>query len=417
MTTRKRSASWFAGGDTAALEEVDPCNTQPCSNGPQDCIWSKWAVWSTCSVPCGTGTYERSRTITVKASGKLSIGCSGAMHETLACEANDCTPVDCKWGDWDGWSGCTALCDGGMKTRHRTVALAPRYGGELCPPTNTSEVGPCNTKPCTAGCKDGLFQEWGNWSACSCHAPYRWRTRGMVDDNYCGKAPSGLHNEYDKCEDTYGKCQTPDEDCELAEWADWSSCSCSCFGVRERTRTIKVTQSGMGKACAPDLKELQPCNPDDEDYKHGVIPVGCGERPPEPCVLTAWEEWGQCTTTCGGGQKQRARHIKEYPRVGGEACPKTLAEMASCNTESCTDTVCKDCEWGLWSDWGDCSGCSGERWRHRSIVQLPNDCGVKCDAKTAKMVQSCSGGKDQCEAPEFCAWTMWSSVQCPRLWF
>eukprot|EP00439_Symbiodinium_sp_Y106_P081983 s1399_g21.t1 len=33
-----------------------------------------------------------------------------------------------------------------------------------------------------------------------------------------------------------------------------------------------------------------------------------------------------------------------------------------------------DCEWGAWSDWGDCSRCGGQRFRHRAIMKMPNEC-------------------------------------------
>eukprot|EP00928_Gymnodinium_smaydae_P010177 TRINITY_DN13817_c0_g1_i2.p1 TRINITY_DN13817_c0_g1~~TRINITY_DN13817_c0_g1_i2.p1 ORF type:complete len:857 (+),score=141.13 TRINITY_DN13817_c0_g1_i2:324-2894(+) len=58
-------------------------------------------------------------------------------------------------------------------------------------------------------------------------------------------------------------------------------------------------------------------------------------------------------------------------------------------------------------DWGDCSRCGNQRYRHRSILQLPNKYGQICDLKDAKEIGYC---RSECMDDQiFCTWGDWSS--------
>ena len=61
------------------------------------------------------------------------------------CQEAVCPIRDCQWAAWDAWSGCSCTCGGGLKRRARTVEVAPRAGGDLCEPSEKSQVEPCNT--------------------------------------------------------------------------------------------------------------------------------------------------------------------------------------------------------------------------------------------------------------------------------
>ena len=107
----------------------------------------------------------------------------------------------------------------------------------------------CNTQSCEA-CIDGAWGQWGQWSKCtaSCDSGFRVRHRDAIQrPNSCGKPAIGLEDEYQVCEGL-GPC-TADTDCLLAEWGQWSDCSCSCYGVKERHRRIEQFAQGGGKSC------------------------------------------------------------------------------------------------------------------------------------------------------------------------
>merc|ERR1740138_1127454 len=142
------------------------------------------------------------------------------------------------------------------------------------------------------------------WSGCSatCSSGFRSRRRDVeVQPNHCGKPASGLREEFEVCSDLPSCVE--DKDCELSGWGPWSDCSLECFGVRERNRYISVFASGAGKPCAGDaLKVVEPCNPAADDKEP---PESCADESPQDCELGDWLPWSRCSAKCGGGQTER----------------------------------------------------------------------------------------------------------------
>ena len=52
------------------------------------------------------------------------------------------------------------------------------------------------------------------------------------------------------------------------------------------------------------------------------------------CKLSPWGVWSPCSKTCGGGQKERVRHVIELAKYGGKACSSTHI-TATCMTFKC----------------------------------------------------------------------------------
>ncbi|KFH13639.1 sushi domain (scr repeat) domain-containing protein, partial [Toxoplasma gondii VAND] len=128
---------------------------------------------------------------------------------------------------------------------------------------------------------------------------------------------------------------------------------------------------------------------------------------PENCVVSEWGEWSDCSTTCGEGQSRRQREILKHPDTNGQKCPET-EQARVCMKDSCT-TACVVSEW---SEWGPCgASCGGgERTRKRSIVSPPVNGGALCPSLTEDEVCndfSCDGG---CEVGP---WSDWSSCTAP----
>ena len=55
--------------------------------------------------------------------------------------------VDCEWGEFGEWGGCTQTCGEGIQTRTRPVKKLARFGGQLCTGYST-ESKSCKLQAC-----------------------------------------------------------------------------------------------------------------------------------------------------------------------------------------------------------------------------------------------------------------------------
>ncbi|CAE8589989.1 unnamed protein product [Polarella glacialis] len=396
-----------------ALEEEAACNTQFCPHvsSPNDCSFTDWSSWSGCSADCGVGARTRDRRVSNLA-GPGGRGCEDSLMETAQCSLDQCYKADCSWGQWSGWSGCPVTCGGGMARRHRSVAIAPKNGGKICEPLAMAEAAPCNSQSCSPPCQDGLWGTWQEWTQCSatCSASFKSRRRDMeVPPNHCGTPASGLQEQFVACPDLPPCHETQADDCQVSSWSAWSACSCSCFGIRERNRGIKVFATEGGQACDQSLRVIEACNP---MVSESAAPGGCERLPATPkpvdCVLSDWIAWSACTVSCGGGQRGRHRKVTENPSKGGKPCEDVLAVTEPCGHAECPHAACQDCVIGPWQDWSGCTGCDGQKRRHRNIERLPDKCGKTCNTLVVKETTGCADQSQCDEGSGYCVWSPWS---------
>jgi len=394
-------------------QEIEACGTAQCNpRGPDDCQPGEWNDWHDCSSQCNIGVWTRERSIK-KFAVKDGYPCEGvALVEVGKCDnTQKCQKVNCTWGDWGEWLGCTRSCEGGTQRRSRVIKKEPLHGGKVCEPDNFDEIRPCNTGSCNA-CRDGRWGDWTAWSSCSqsCDSGYTSRKREVtVDANHCGKPAEGMADEYRKCENLK-PCQAA-VDCDVSDWSEWSACSATCFGIREKVRQFTKFQQGAGNTCNKTaLKMVAPCNPGEKE----PVARDCETTLPKDkdCVFEDWAAWSTCTATCGGGQITRMRHVLSPSRGKGEACQGTLEQTKACNQVECPGPKCQDCKWSQWGDWGKCTGCERERWRTRTIAKIQNVCGKACETTEAKQVKDCPR-KRECDHVLYCAWSEWSQSKCP----
>jgi len=285
-------------------EEVVPCNTQKCGH----CVDGKfqvWSPWSECSVSCNVGVKSRQRDIGVTAN-HCGTPAVGPVREMEFCDTKtDCNAnVDCEFGDWGGWSDCSASCDG-VADRHRQVSTYGYGDGDWCIGA-LREVKPCNPGVDTTDAKILLMG--------------------------CGTIP---------------------QDCKLGDWAEWETCPATCAGgIQSRIRDIDIYPKAGGLSCEDTLKEVRECNRNACDV----------DDTPEDCEVGEWGEWGGCYK-CGGIRK-RLRSIIKYPNRWGKACPEEqdMEEVGECDRK-CHDKVF--CTWQNWQNWGECSSKCGEGRRTR----------------------------------------------------
>ena len=119
------------------------------------------------------------------------------MQQERRCYLSACAS-DCIVSEWTEWSACGASCGGGQQTRQRSVLSPPVEDGAACP--QLLETRECNTFSCDGGCHVG---EWGEWTECSkpCEGGSKTRTRtvrALEADTDCPPstqtAPCNLHD-------------------------------------------------------------------------------------------------------------------------------------------------------------------------------------------------------------------------------
>ena len=129
-----------------------------------DGSYSSWGSWHSCSVTCGGGTRERSRTYIPPVNGgaEYNLPNGESSLDLGGCNEHYC-PIDGVWDEWSSWSSCCGKCCGGEKTRSRGCT-PPMYGGKDCegPSEELGEVcGACgNADVCLTG-TSGTVQRLG----------------------------------------------------------------------------------------------------------------------------------------------------------------------------------------------------------------------------------------------------------------
>uniref|UniRef100_A0A3Q3A857 Semaphorin-5A n=1 Tax=Kryptolebias marmoratus TaxID=37003 RepID=A0A3Q3A857_KRYMA len=122
--------------------------------------WSSWETWSSCSQSCAKGYRTRRRTCSGPEGKSAPVACRGSPVEYQDCNVQACL-VKGAWSCWSPWSQCSVGCGGGHYQRTRSCnSPPPASGGDICIGLHTEEA-LCNTHPC-----DGGWMAWSLWSAC-----------------------------------------------------------------------------------------------------------------------------------------------------------------------------------------------------------------------------------------------------------
>ena len=56
--------------------------------------------------------------------------------------------VNCAWGEWSAYTGCTKTCGGGKQYRYRTILTHGESDGTACVGTDNVEEQACNSATC-----------------------------------------------------------------------------------------------------------------------------------------------------------------------------------------------------------------------------------------------------------------------------
>ncbi|XP_071836091.1 uncharacterized protein [Apostichopus japonicus] len=273
------------------------------------------------------------------------------MHSYI-CEI---TQTDGNWGSWTPWSQCTLSCDiapdMGTQMRNRTCSNpAPILGGAYCV-GNGTEV------------------------------------------QACGDQCPPVHGNYTEWE--YGECS---ESC-----YSWDSNGTRYGGLVNRTRNCtNPAPRFYGNDCVGDPWEIVSCGTEDGN-----------DCPPVNGSYSNWSNFTECSTTCGGGVKNRTRSCDNPPpQHGGADCVEPSVEVKDCNMDPCPI----DGGVSAWSAWTECTvSCGGgKQYRNRSCTDPPPAYGGFNCSDPLEQVRNCSENVTCPIHGNYTEWTAWSncSIQC-----
>ncbi|VDI03482.1 Hypothetical predicted protein [Mytilus galloprovincialis] len=356
--------------------------------------WGRWTYWSECSVSCGIGSRERSRSCDNPAPAHGGPDCSGSGTDSEQCASKSC-PKAGNWGRWTRWSSCSVSCGGGSRKRTRSCDNpAPSNGGLDCSGYSTDSK-KCARNPCPI---DGEWGDWMAWSTCSGSCSNGRQRRKRICNN-----PKPANNGRD-CGGTDSKIrQCKPSRCKLAGkwggWREWSMCSVSCGGGhQQRTRSCdNPAPANNGPDCRGPASQGRQC----------------GKK---PCPIAGkwggWREWSMCSVSCGGGHQQRTRSCDNpAPANNGPDCRGPASQGRQCGKKPCPIAG----KWGGWREWSMCSvSCGGgHQQRTRSCDNpAPANNGPDCRGPASQGRQC---GKKPCPiAGKWGGWREWSmcSVSC-----
>ncbi|XP_077013357.1 hemicentin-1 isoform X4 [Tamandua tetradactyla] len=109
----------------------------------------------------------------------------------------------------------------------------------------------------------------------------------------------------------------------FSQWSPWRSCSATCGkGIQKRSRLCNnPLPANGGKSCQGSDSEMQNCQN-------------------KPCPVdgswSEWSPWGECTRSCGHGNRTRTRTCNDpSAQHGGRPCEGNAVETIMCNIRPC----------------------------------------------------------------------------------
>ncbi|ANQ07727.1 Uncharacterized protein PCOAH_00020860 [Plasmodium coatneyi] len=321
--------------------EVEPCNVQDCDSTEVCEDVGEWGEWSPCSKTCGYSTRSRTFVILPEDKDEYAHCSTFEKAETEVCSVPACEDEKCfEWEDWTEWS---APC--GPRKRVQRARLfshadsGSRSGGSTSSgsgaatrvyPNPDSQADECelyyqnkvehddgsNGVPCT----DNPCGSWSEWSECdrTCNVGMRMRRFISNVTGFVGE-DTGLCLEYHNEIETEPCLGLPlCDNGECNDWETWVDCgeeeqagsregSTSCHAApRRRILTRKLQLLQHRKANTSNF-----CS-DYNVFREEECPVvgGGGTTPCNDALCNEWEDWGDCSTTCGT-DSFRVRRRKE----------------------------------------------------------------------------------------------------------
>jgi Thrombospondin type 1 domain len=190
------------------------------------------------------------------------------------------------------------------------------------------------------------------------------------------------------------------EDGYFSSWSEWSECNKTCGGgIQYRSRTYTPAKyGGIDLEDKDNLLESRECNA-----------FNC----PENGYHTEWNEWGVCDKVCGGGNQRRERSYTpaKYGGLDLEDKDNTL-ESRNCNSQSCPI----DGSFTPWEQWSDCSKSCGGGSQSRNRTYNPAKYGGVdlSEAERINLIENRNCNEQSCPVNgSLTEWNNWSSCDKP----
>ncbi|XP_062609191.1 uncharacterized protein LOC134270936 isoform X2 [Saccostrea cucullata] len=334
--------------------ESTSCMLKEC---PVNGGWTLWSPYSTCTATCGVGYQTSTRTCTNPSPRFGGQPCPGKSNDTRICQHLPLCPVNGEWSTWSPFSECSLTCGTGIKERTRSCTNpAPENEGLQCNGSG-SETAPCNSGQCielttfssTTSRSPAMTSTpdlnpvnggWSSWSNASCSVTCG--TGSIIRLRFCsnpepkngGKYCEGIPFSRQTCSN--GPCPVNGG---WSPWTPYGECTATCglaFHTSTRTCNNPAPQNG-GKPCEGNSTDTQPCR---------GLPL---------CAINGgWSPWmpyGECTATCGlafhtftrtcdnpapqnGGEPCKGNDTDIQPCRGMPLCPETTVEPTATRTTS-----------------------------------------------------------------------------------
>ncbi|XP_070704685.1 properdin-like [Pempheris klunzingeri] len=351
----QRSRTCFGIGqecDNAEKQlETKPCNGTCCS----DRGWGLWLSWSPCSVTCGGGGV-RKRERECSSPPECRSACSGPSEETEECPAHTTCPVHGGWSGWSSWSECSGSCISTVtpsRLQHRSCSY-PAPSNDTVPPGNGCPGDGFQAQDCSELPNCRVDGSWGAWSppgpcSASCGEGLQLSTRK------CDSPAPKYGGRF--CDGQSAKSSTCQSPCPVhgfwSGWSSWGECSSSCIPqgktpVRTRHRSCQnpaPSSSPPGRDCQGDNGQTETCN----HLPHCPVDGGWG----------SWSPFSSCPVTCGVGLKVSTRRCDSpASKHGGQPCAGEERRTSICET----NVHCPvDGVWSEWAPWKQCKYPFGDR--------------------------------------------------------
>ncbi|PIK58317.1 angiogenesis inhibito [Apostichopus japonicus] len=319
------------GKPTTTIDSFD-------SSGSSWATWSDWSSWGQCSVTCGRGEKVRRRRCEMVIEGFPipADSCIGSSEEVAACEVKACHDGS----DWSSWGQCSVTCGRGREGSRRRCEMV--IEGFPIPADScigsSEEVAACDVKACLDADKSRKLTtpSWTDWS----------------------KINEGSTTTIDSFGSSGSSWAT------WSDWSSWGQCSVTCGrGEKVRRRRCEMVIEGFpipADSCIGSSEEVAACEVKachDADKSRKLATPSWTEwstihaKPTTTIHLfgssvnlsvrwSDWSSWGQCSVTCGRGEKVRRRRCEmviEGLPIPADSCIGSSEEVAACEVKACHD--------------------------------------------------------------------------------
>ncbi|XP_066920815.1 SCO-spondin-like isoform X2 [Clytia hemisphaerica] len=322
------------------------CVMKPC---PVNGGYTQWSSYGACSETCGAGIQQRTRSCTKPSPAHGGDDCTGADVEERDCKLREC-PINGGYSEWSPFAPCSKTCGDGDQSRTRKCTNPkPQYGGKQCQGA-AQETRDCKVRECPI---DGGFGQWSSYGACSEPCGEGEQSRSRKCDS---PAPQHGGDECMGAKDQSRKCKVKEcpVDGGYSQWSPFSACSKTCGdGLKKRTRKCTNPSPAHGG------KQCQGASEEEAECKVRECPVDGG--------FSEWSSYGVCSKSCGDGQQERTRSCTNpSPAHGGKECNGPVLNSRKCNLRPCPING----GFTQWSKFDECSELcgGGDQERTRSCT-------------------------------------------------